>query len=64
MIAQVGLHPARLPGAVAMTPCWPIGEYGRPLFQAMPYRDTPERPPPEMRSVDPTPSAWPGTGPA
>jgi hypothetical protein len=39
----------------------PVGKYGRPLFQAMSYHDTPERPLPETRFVDPTPG--PGKSP-
>jgi hypothetical protein len=31
----------------------PVGKFGRPLFQVMSYHDTPEKPLPEMRFVDP-----------
>ena len=37
------------------------GRFGRPLFQAMSYHDTPERPLPAMRFLDRT--ATPGTSP-
>lgn len=30
-------------------------KFGRPLFQAMSYHDTPEKPLPEMKFVDPKP---------
>jgi hypothetical protein len=30
----------------------PVGKFGQPLFQAMSYHDTPEKPLPEMRFVD------------
>jgi hypothetical protein len=43
---------------VARLPDKPLGRFGRPLFQAMSYHDTPERPLPEMRFVDR--SATPG----
>lgn len=33
----------------------PIGRYGRALFQTMSYHDTPEKPLPEMRFIDPNP---------
>ena len=36
----------------------PVGKFGRPLFQAMTYHDTPAKPLPEMRCVDA--SARPG----
>lgn len=44
---------------LAWIPEKPVGRFGRPLFQAMSYHDTPERPLPEMRYVDrsPTPGA-------
>jgi len=44
---------------LAQVPEKPAGRFGRPLFQAMSYHDTPERPLPEMRYVDrsPTPGA-------
>ena len=32
----------------------PVGPFGRPLFQAMSYHDTPSKPVPEMRFVDKT----------
>ncbi len=37
---------------LAQIPEKPVGKFGRPLFQAMSYGDTPERPLPEMRFVD------------
>jgi hypothetical protein len=37
---------------VAQVPEKPLGRFGRPLFQAMSYHDTPEKPLPEMRFVD------------
>ncbi len=37
---------------VARVPERPSGRFGRPLFQAMSYHDTPEKPLPEMRWVD------------
>jgi poly(3-hydroxybutyrate) depolymerase len=43
---------------LAQHPEKPAGRFGRPLFQAMSYHDTPERPLPEMRFVDRT--AQPG----
>jgi hypothetical protein len=43
---------------IARVPERPVGRFGRPLFQAMSFHDTPERPLPEMRFVDPT--AGPG----
>ena len=33
----------------------PIARFGRPLFQPMSYHDTPEKPLPDMRCVDPAP---------
>jgi hypothetical protein len=44
---------------VAQLPEKPVGRFGRPLFQAMSYGDTPERPLPEMRFVDRSPPAGP-----
>ena len=43
---------------IGQAPEQPTGRFGRPLFQAMSYHDTPERPLPEMRFVDK--SAQPG----
>ena len=40
---------------LAQVPEKPLGKFGRPLFQAMSYHDTPERPVPEMRFIDPSP---------
>jgi pimeloyl-ACP methyl ester carboxylesterase len=37
---------------LARLPEKPQGRFGRPLFQAMSYHDTPEKPLPEMRFVD------------
>lgn len=37
---------------LAQVPEKPVGRFGRPLFQAMSYHDTPERPLPEMRFLD------------
>jgi len=37
---------------LAKLPETPVGKYGRPLFQAMSYHDTPEKPMPEMRYLD------------
>jgi hypothetical protein len=37
---------------LAKLPETPVGKYGRPLFQAMSYHDTPEKPLPEMRYLD------------
>ena len=42
---------------LARVPDKPVGRFGRPLFQAMSYHDTPERPLPEMRLVDLSPTA-------
>jgi hypothetical protein len=39
---------------VAQLPEKPSGRFGRPLWQAMSYHDTPERPLPEMRWLDKT----------
>jgi hypothetical protein len=39
---------------LAQVPETPVGKYGKPLFQAMSYHDTPVRPLPEMRFVDKT----------
>jgi hypothetical protein len=36
---------------VARIPSKPIGRFGRPIFQAMSYHDTPEEPLPAMRYV-------------
>lgn len=38
-------------------PAKPAGKFGRPLFQAMSYHDTPERPLPEMKYHDTTAKA-------
>jgi poly(3-hydroxybutyrate) depolymerase len=37
---------------IAQLPEKPVGKYGRPLFQALSFHDTPERPLPEMKFVD------------
>lgn len=37
---------------LARFPEKPVGKFGRPLFQAMSYHDTPEKPLPELRFVD------------
>ncbi|MHB8902713.1 MAG: alpha/beta hydrolase [Thermoguttaceae bacterium] len=37
---------------IARVPDRPVGRFGRPLFQAMSYHDTPEPPLPEMAYVD------------
>lgn len=42
---------------IAAWPVKPVGRFGRPLFQQMSYHDTPEKPLPEMRFVDPKPTA-------
>ncbi len=42
---------------LAQVPEKPVGRFGRPLFQSMSYHDTPERPLPEMRFVDRSPTA-------
>jgi hypothetical protein len=39
---------------LASFPEKPLGRFGRPLFQAMSYHDTPEKPLPEMRFIDRT----------
>jgi len=39
---------------LAQVPEKPAGRFGRPLFQAMSYHDTPEKPLPEMRFLDRT----------
>jgi hypothetical protein len=39
---------------LARLPEKPAGKFGRPLFQAMSYHDTPEKPLPEMRYLDRT----------
>lgn len=39
---------------LAQIPEKPVGRFGRPLFQAMSYHDTPEKPLPEMRFIDKT----------
>jgi fibronectin type 3 domain-containing protein len=39
---------------LATLPEKPVGKFGRPLFQAMSYHDTPERPLPEMKYRDAT----------
>lgn len=43
---------------LAQLPEKPVGRFGKPLFQAMSYHDTPEKPLPEMRYLDK--SAQPG----
>jgi glyoxylase-like metal-dependent hydrolase (beta-lactamase superfamily II) len=43
---------------IGQVPEKPVGRFGRALFQTMSYHDTPEKPLPEMRFVDP--SAKPG----
>jgi poly(3-hydroxybutyrate) depolymerase len=42
---------------LATLPEKPVGKFGRPLFQAMSYHDTPERPLPEMKYRDATAKA-------
>lgn len=42
---------------LATLPEKPIGKFGRPLFQAMSYHDTPEKPLPEMKYRDATAKA-------
>lgn len=42
---------------LATLPEKPVGKFGRPLFQAMSYHDTPERPFPEMKYRDATAKA-------
>lgn len=42
---EIGRHPKQ-----------PAGKFGRPLFQAMSYHDTPEKPLPEMKFVDRDPA--------
>lgn len=42
---------------VGELPAKALGRFGRPLFQAMSYHDTPEKPLPEMRYVDANPPA-------
>jgi len=37
---------------LAKVPQKPVGKFGRPLFQAMTYHDTPAKPLPEMRYLD------------
>lgn len=44
---------------VATIPAKPVGRFGRPLFQAMSYHDTPAKPLPEMRFIDNTRKADP-----
>jgi hypothetical protein len=39
---------------IAALPEKPVGRFGRPLWQAMSYHDTPEKPLPEMRFLDKT----------
>lgn len=38
---------------IGRLPKQPVGRFGRPLFQAMSYHDTPEKPLPEMKFLDP-----------
>ena len=45
---------------LAQVPQKPVGRFGRPLFQAMSYGDTPERPLPEMRYTDSSPPSGAG----
>jgi len=40
---------------IGRVPTQPAGKFGRPLFQVMSYHDTPERPLPVLRFVDPSP---------
>jgi hypothetical protein len=49
VIERDGAELARLPEK-------PVARFGRPLFQAMSYHDTPEQPLPEMRLVDRAPA--------
>lgn len=42
---------------IGRVPEKPVGKFGRPLFQAMSYHDTPEKPLPEMKFVDANPAA-------
>jgi poly(3-hydroxybutyrate) depolymerase len=42
---------------LAQVPEKPLGRFGHPLFQTMSYHDTPERPLPEMRYVDRSPTS-------
>lgn len=42
---------------IGQTPSEPKGRFGRPLFQAMSYHDTPEQPLPEMTFLDTAPAA-------
>jgi hypothetical protein len=42
---------------IARLPAKPVGRFGKPLFQAMSYHDTPEKPLPEMRFLDRTTKA-------
>jgi len=42
---------------LAQLPEKPVGRFGRPLFQAMSYHDTPEKPLPELRFTDRAPVA-------
>lgn len=37
---------------IGQFPAKPVGKFGRPLFQAMSYHDTPEAPVPEMKFTD------------
>jgi len=39
---------------LAQVPEKPVGRFGRPLFQAMSFHDTPEKPLPQMRLIDKT----------
>ncbi len=52
VILRDGKELARLPEK-------PVGRFGRPLFQAMSYHDTPEKPLPALRYADAT--ARPGS---
>jgi hypothetical protein len=45
VIRRDGQEIGRVPGQ-------PVGRFGRPLFQAMSYHDTPEKPLPAMRFID------------
>ncbi len=44
---------------IGRVPEHPAGRFGRPLFQAMSYHDTPERPLPAMRYIDTTETTGP-----
>ena len=42
------------PSGAQKPPEKPVGKFGKPLFQALSYHDTPEKPLPEMRFLDRT----------